>query len=69
MENFNLDKIKINVLDTKDLLRLKIISVDTQLCSVNTREIMEFTRYKDFADIKILMEATNTTIEDIKKAR
>lgn len=66
-EAFDLERIKVNILSTEDLLKMKIISIDTQLCSINTKEIMEFTRYKDFADISKLMTATNTSIEDIKK--
>lgn len=50
-----LDRIKINVLDKKDLLRMKVIAIDTSLSAVDFGG--EFTRVKDFEDIKKLMDS------------
>lgn len=45
----------INVLDEEDLLRLKLISVDTAMTELEATG--EFARRKDFADIEALMHA------------
>ena len=51
--------ILINVLDEKDLLRMKLIAVDTSLSGIELGG--EFTRDKDLPDIKVLMERQNIT--------
>ena len=61
---FELENIKINILEQKDLLRMKIISIDTATTAVELGG--DFTRMKDFPDILKLMETTNTSYEDIK---
>lgn len=66
-EVFDLDKIKVNVLDAEDLLRLKLIAIDTQLCAVDSVSLSEFTRYKDFKDVKTLLEKQEVSIEYIRQ--
>jgi hypothetical protein len=61
---FELECINVNILDQKDLLRMKIISIDTSTTAVELGG--DFTRMKDFPDILKLMEMTNTTYEDIE---
>ncbi len=55
---FDMSKIKVDIIDTKDLLRMKVIAIDTALSAIDFGG--EFTRMKDFADIVKLMEATKT---------
>lgn len=52
-EAFSVGNIKINVLDEQDLLRMKIISVDTSLTA--TEMGGDFSRMKDLEDVKQLM--------------
>lgn len=54
--------ISINVLDEKDLLRLKVISVDTAMTELEATG--EFARVKDFHDIYELMGRLEMTPED-----
>ena len=56
--------IAINVLEEKDLLKLKIIAIDTSLMACEYEG--DFTRRKDLADIKNLMQSQNMTIDDIR---
>lgn len=63
-EMLKLDKITINVLDEKDLLRLKVISVDTGVMARMSGD--DFTRFKDFEDIKLLMKDLNYTMFDLE---
>lgn len=61
---FELEKIHINVINTEDLLRLKVIAIDTALSAVNDGN-SDFTRMKDFRDISVLMEKLNFTPQDL----
>lgn len=54
--------ITINVLEEKDLLRLKIIAVDTAMTELEATG--EFARVKDFHDIHLLMDKMEITPED-----
>ena len=60
-----LSVIKINALKKVDILRMKMIAVDTSLCGTSFGG--EFTRAKDFEDIKLLAEDLNMNANDIKK--
>ena len=51
---FSMEKISVDILDKKDLLRLKVIAVDTSLAAYEYGG--EFTRMKDLPDIARLME-------------
>lgn len=51
---FSLEKISVDILDKKDLLRLKVIAVDTSLSALEFGG--EFTRIKDLPDIGYLMD-------------
>lgn len=55
--------IHINVLEEKDLLRLKIIAVDTAMTELEATG--EFARIKDFHDIGSLIKRLNMTPEDV----
>lgn len=59
---FDLEKIKIDVLDRYDLLRMKVIAIDTQLSGMDFGS--DFTRQKDFADILKLKETLNLSEEE-----
>lgn len=52
-----MDKITINVLDEKDLLRLKLIAIDTAMVELENHT--DFTRAKDLRDIQVLLEKLN----------
>ena len=52
-EAFSVGSIKINVLDEADLLRMKLIAVDTSLSGTDSGG--EFTRMKDLPDVIALM--------------
>lgn len=54
--------ITINILEEKDLLRLKIIAVDTAMTELEATG--EFARVKDFHDIHDLMEKLDMSPED-----
>lgn len=58
----SIGRININVLDEKDLLRLKIISVDTAMTELEATG--EFARVKDFHDIHSLMEDLGMGADD-----
>ena len=59
-EAFSLSHINVRVLDKKDLLRLKVIAVDTSLAALEFGG--EFTRVKDLPDIKALMDDADMDI-------
>lgn len=64
-EALHVGRITINVLEEKDLLRLKIISADTAMTEMDATG--EYARTKDFADIKALMDAEHLMPEDIER--
>lgn len=55
--------IQINILEEKDLLRLKIIAVDTAMTELEATG--EFARIKDFHDIYEMMDKMNMSAEDV----
>lgn len=62
----NLSSISINFLQKEDLLRLKILSLDTAMCAQELGG--DFSRMKDFADVVALKENlgfSNELIEDM----
>ena len=59
------DKISIAILSQEDLLRMKIISIDTANTAIQNGG--DFTRLKDFPDIINLMKSQNMTLYDIQK--
>ena len=62
----NLSSISINFLQEEDLLRLKILSLDTAMCAQELGG--DFSRMKDFADVVALKERlgfSNELIEDM----
>ena len=61
---FSVGNIQINALQEKDLLRMKIIAIDTSLTAVESNG--DFTRLKDMPDITTLMQATNMSLNDIR---
>ena len=62
---FDLEKIAIDVLKSEDLLRMKVIAIDTSLTALDFGG--EFTRTKDFADVKSLMKQLNIDISKLKE--
>ncbi len=56
---YQLEKITINVLDERDLLRLKLIAVDTAMVELENHT--DFTRAKDLKDIDALLKKLNLT--------
>lgn len=50
---FSLSNITVNVLDPDDLLRMKVIAIDTALTAISLGG--DFTRAKDFDDIAVLL--------------
>lgn len=64
-EAFSIGPVTINVLEEQDLLRLKIIAIDTAMTEMDVSG--EYARTKDFADVKTLMDAQNMTPEKIWK--
>lgn len=62
---FSVGNIQINVLDEKDLLRMKIISVDTSLTAAEMGG--DFSRMKDLEDIKILMARQHIRPDEIEQ--
>lgn len=58
-------KMAINVLDEEDLLRLKLISVDTAMTELEATG--DFARRKDFADIEALMHAQGMGPEAVEE--
>ncbi len=57
---FDLGKISVSILDIKDLLRMKVIAIDTSLSAVEFGG--DFTRIKDLPDIKAIMDKRNIDI-------
>lgn len=62
-EAFSVGNIKINVLDEKDLLRMKLIAVDTSVSGTDNGG--EFTRVKDLPDVKALMDRQGVKSGDL----
>ena len=62
---FDIGNISINVLDEKDLLRMKLISVDTSLTSIEMGG--DFTRMKDLPDVKTLMDRQQIKPDQIEE--
>ncbi|MBO4847277.1 MAG: hypothetical protein J5525_13410 [Lachnospiraceae bacterium] len=60
---FDLEKIKVNVLDTQDLLRLKVIAIDTALSAVDFGG--DFTRMKDFRDVINISKKLGVDIDSL----
>ena len=60
---FALKVISVNALDKECLLRLKVIAVDTSFSAVLVG--YEFTRFKDFEDIRLLMESLDYSVNDL----
>lgn len=58
---YELDKIKINVLDERELLRMKLIALDTSLVELESNQ--DFTRAKDLKDIAMLIDKLGMTVE------
>lgn len=58
----SIGNITINILNEKDLLRLKVIAVDTAMTELEATG--EFARVKDFHDIYLLMDKMGMTAED-----
>lgn len=58
--------IRINVLQQPDLLRTKIISIDTSLMAVSDGATANFDRSKDMSDIKNLMEKLGKSMDDVR---
>lgn len=56
--------IQLYALEKEDLLRMKVIAIDTMLVSVKETGGV-FTRVKDFADIKALMEDLQMSVKNI----
>ena len=65
LEAFCLEKISVNVLIPEDLLRLKVIAVDTALSAIGNGE--DFTRMKDFKDIMKLADKLGLSMEDVEE--
>lgn len=62
---FSVGGISINVLEEPDLLRMKVISIDTSLAAIENGG--DFTRAKDLEDIKTLMERRDMKPEDLRR--
>ena len=60
-EAMDLECITVNVIDADDLLRLKIIALDTALSAVELGG--DFSRMKDIPDTILLLDGLNTDIE------
>jgi hypothetical protein len=60
-----LKRLTVYVLDKEDLLRLKVISIDTNIIANSLGG--DFTRYKDFNDIKLLMADLGYSMDDVKE--
>lgn len=57
--------ISIHVLEEMDILRMKIIAVDTSMAELEATG--EFARMKDFSDIQTLITAQGLSTEDVKE--
>lgn len=53
--------IKLNILNQKDLLKLKVIAIDTSLFDIEAG--YEFSRFKDLNDIALLSESLNINLK------
>lgn len=62
-ESMQIGNIKINVLDEKDVLRMKLIAVDTSITAVE--EDGDFSRIKDLPDVTKLMERNGLKSDEI----
>lgn len=62
---FELAIITVNVLDKSCLLRMKVIAVDTSYSAIEYGG--EFTRQKDFEDIRLLMSDLNIDMKELKR--
>lgn len=58
---YQMNKIQINVLDENDLLRLKLIAIDTAMVELENHT--DFTRAKDLKDIQVLLDKLKLTPE------
>lgn len=63
-EAIHMEHIQINVLDQKDLLRMKVISIDTALSAVDNGG--DFTRTKDLPDIIRLADGIGMSFADME---
>ncbi len=61
---FDMEKIHVDVLEEKDLLRMKVISVDTSITAMELGG--DFTRAKDLPDIDLLMAHRNMELIDLE---
>lgn len=57
-------KIKVNALIKEDILRMKMIAIDTQVSGLMFGG--DFTRIKDIKDIRLLMEDLGYTMNDVR---
>ena len=64
-EAISLPHVTVNVLKEDDLLRMKLISVDTSFSAVELGG--DFTRAKDFPDVVKLMEKLGKSFEDLEE--
>lgn len=64
-KKMDLSVISVYALCKKDLLRMKVIAIDTSLSAIEFGG--EFTRMKDFNDIKLLAEDLKWSLKDIQK--
>ena len=62
---FELSNLTVEILDEKDLLRLKYIAIDTSLTAIS--EGGDFTRQKDLKDIVNLSKSLNISIEQMQE--
>ncbi len=63
LEAFNLDKITVNILTTEDILKLKVIAVDTALSAIDNGG--DFTRMKDFKDVLTLTNKLGIELDSL----
>lgn len=59
---FDMSKIQVNVLEPRDILKLKMISIDTSMTAIEYGG--DFTRMKDFKDVEILLKHEHLTIDE-----
>ena len=57
---YSMEKIAINIIDERDLLKLKLIAIDTALVEIENN--VDFTRGKDLKDIGILLKSLGMTV-------
>ena len=63
---FEMESLKINILDNRDLLKMKVLAIDSSLCGIN-KDYSDFTRAKDLVDIMKLKDALHVSNIDIKE--